>query len=106
MRTRTVHKELGHRNESEDIDLEHRLVVGVRDVSNLLNTKHEARIVDCENYALSAKKKFGSTMPSIRHTKDVDVTEVLWDLVVERRDLLPVADIELNSRKFSALLET
>lgn len=40
-----------------------------------------------------------------RHTKNIDIAKVLWDLVNEGRDLGLVGDIELDSGKLPALLE-
>ena len=40
-----------------------------------------------------------------RRTEDVNIAEILWDLVEERRDLLLVRDVQLNSREFASLLK-
>lgn len=46
MRTRTVYKELGHRDEAEDVRREHALDVRLCDLADLLDTEDEASVVD------------------------------------------------------------
>ena len=46
MWTRTVHKELGHRDEAEYVCGEHALNVRLCDLADLLDTEDEASVVD------------------------------------------------------------
>jgi hypothetical protein len=45
----TVDDKLSHTNEAKDVHVEHRLVVCLRNVTNLFCTEHEASIVNFSN---------------------------------------------------------